>query len=66
MGIPFVIHRIKTHYGHIPFGTTINQFFGGIFSLAGGVVVGKEGPTVHLAAAVSHFLGQMVEIYPYK
>ncbi|MBF7073811.1 chloride channel protein [Glaciecola sp. MH2013] len=58
LGIPFVIHRVKTRYGHIPLRTTINQFFGGIFSLAGGFVVGKEGPTVHLAAAGSHFLGQ--------
>jgi CIC family chloride channel protein len=58
MGIPFVIHRIKTRYGHIPLRTSINQFFGGVFSLAGGFVVGKEGPTVHLAAAGSHFLGQ--------
>lgn len=58
MGIPFVIHRIKTRYGHMPIRTTINQFFGGVFSLAGGFVVGKEGPTVHLAAAGSHFLGQ--------
>ncbi|MFT5277617.1 MAG: CIC family chloride channel protein [Glaciecola sp.] len=58
MGIPFVIHRVKTRYGHIPLGTSINQFFGGIFSLAGGFVIGKEGPTVHLAAASSHLLGQ--------
>ncbi len=65
MGIPFVIHRIKTRYGHMPLRTTINQFFGGVFSLAGGFVVGKEGPTVHLAAAGSHFLGQYFRL-PYN
>ncbi len=58
MGIPFVIHRVKQFYGQIPLRTTINQFFGGLFALASGFVVGKEGPTVHLAAWASHLVGR--------
>lgn len=62
MGIPFVIHRVKHYFGHIPFRTTINQFLGGAIALASGFSVGKEGPSVHLGASGSTFFGQWLSL----
>lgn len=62
MGVPFVLHRQRKYYGHIPLRNTINQFFSAIAALASGFSVGKEGPAVHVGAGSASFLSQKLNL----
>ena len=64
-GIAFVLYRLKIANGVIPIGNTISQFIGGAIALATGFSMGKEGPSVHLGAACSSYIGNKLNL-PYN
>jgi len=57
-GIVHVISRMHSHYGALPLRNALLQFVAGAFALGTGQSGGREGPGVHLGAAVNSLLGQ--------
>jgi CIC family chloride channel protein len=57
-GIVHVISRMHSHYGALPLRNALVQFAGGAIALATGQSGGREGPGVHLGAAINSQLGQ--------
>ncbi len=62
VGIVHVLSRMDSHYGALPLRNAVVQFMAGSFALATGQSGGREGPGVHLGAAVNSLLGQRLRL----
>ncbi len=62
VGVVHVLERLANHRGRIRPRSMLIQFFGGVVGLAGGLSGGREGPAIHLGAAISSIVGRALHI----
>jgi len=55
IGVTHVIERMERHDAHMPATNACVQGLGAVAAVAGGFSVGREGPGVHLGAALASF-----------
>ncbi len=58
MGIAYVLHRFKLHYGKVPLQSAAGQFFQALIALMTNFSVGKEGPAIHLGAVSASVMAE--------
>lgn len=57
-----VLDRLAQHQGHLPLRNLFTQFIAGSLTLITGQTSGREGPAIHLGAAVSSLTGQVLNL----
>ncbi|MBE8168422.1 MAG: chloride channel protein [Shewanella sp.] len=62
MGIAYVMHRYKLHYGKIPLQSAPSQFFQALVALACNFSVGREGPAIHLGAVTASVIAEKFKL----
>lgn len=62
VGIVHVVHQVHNKNGYLPRKNAAVQFLGGAFSIATGQSGGREGPAIHLGAAINSLIGQKLKL----
>lgn len=55
-GLVHVVDRVHNHHSVMPLRNALVQFIGGALAIAGGQSAGREGPAIHLGAAMNSWL----------
>ncbi len=61
-GIVHVVESLQRVRGRLPLGNALWQFLGALLAIVSGQSVGREGPSVHLGAAVSYLFGDWLRL----
>jgi CIC family chloride channel protein len=62
VGIVHVLSRMRSHYGQLPLRNALVQLLGGAIALATGQSGGREGPGVHLGAAINSTIASRLNL----
>jgi chloride channel protein, CIC family len=65
-GIPQTKTALFLHHGHITVRTVVGKFACSTLSLASGIALGREGPTVHVGAGIASALGRRLGLGPQR
>jgi chloride channel protein, CIC family len=65
-GIPQTKAALFLHNGYISFKTAAGKFFCSSLSLASGIALGREGPSVQVGAGIASALGRRLGLSPEK
>jgi CIC family chloride channel protein len=57
VGVTHLYEHLSYHHGELPLRNLFNQLIGAVFAIGTGQPVGREGPGVHIGAALSSWLG---------
>jgi CIC family chloride channel protein len=65
-GVPQTKAALFVHEGHISLRTILGKFFCTSVTLASGIPLGREGPSVQVGAGIASFLGRHLGLGPAK
>ena len=62
VGVSHVVNRLNNHHGWLPWQNAVAQFGAGAIALISGQSGGREGPAVHLGAAITSLTARFLHL----